>query len=1204
MQVEKENKIQRELGLIPNEYIDSTVAAIALANSESNRMEPSHEISSQNSRSSVQNSETLKENDSPSQEYDMANDENKDITNVPTEVTYGPESKNTMKSNILTENSSSSVSLSSAQSSSSDESEESDKSIDRNKDNNDLLSMVFPKGPSKNKQQTVFNEKVCKVIKSLAEFSNEFQSSSNTESKDVIVFSLLDFVDREIDRPEIVELAIKRRDMDDYHYKIHYAPSIALAKEKDLLKPLLLTLFKDAEHGSIEKVFKDKNTQALSLMYYVSRNGMVEYQCISTILFRLCNTPKETEPFIFVYYRATNSTPLSEREQNDIYYAKCKFSMENLGIGYKLLRIAQQLLCENDEHQNSYRMYLVATDDLFIDHYSKIGFKIISFDEDPSIYKNVPEELNECLALENFSPKILNLLVFERPFEQDKICYRRKLARHHKVQAIHVNKNLIELEESKTKRIMEDDIKKKSDPISDAHAQQLFDEYLERYEENMNPFAHLVPEIESGTKLEFSTIVDRYHNLLSVEDIDDSDDDDENDAVPKLDMSYVDKTMLKQFELRIRFDGAIHGDTITKCKMGNIFCSNCKQFILLSDAPFVLLKKFGANIMHYHLLPNTMKSGIITESSWESFEKLEGFDKASDIIQCQRENNRDLCKHLFRAMNLDCGYDEDTLQAVSTRCVGFVQSVLKLFYCDTDSMYVHYLKKCARKYKTCIERIQFHVRKTFKQQKKRISPELEIIMKEYISLSSKRHINRDYAERQQDLVTSITTNPKKKPNYQPMTPYRGYDMSIYKTAKERNKIREYYLDRDIKLNWQTVELVNTDERNLDEQPLTPLSEQCHQHNKKKHWLGKSNYNGTDTYFLVSDNLIPEDYTTDPGLLFKAKFFEKIKPNVEVPINQTIRNKLKKAYEEYENSALTSIKLIVNKKTNEKSWWGKTVDNKLVKADIDEPWLEENFKDFYSSFYHRIISESNLWIDVPAGSRDSTVGNLKKIEDVSYVSIYLPRAYKCTFANLANALYAIHDFEAAKFFEKHMDSDIKMLVGLLKSDGGKRDMNQFQLAAHLIQSQFGYQLLKMKKTDNLVRPVPANQIKYVMLMPRPNGSKHVIAIAGNKIYDCENKKVLTLCEENIAWCGSRTVEELLSCKRTILAGFILELPLIREDKMKLKRKIELMEESCEGYKKNILEVSQTRIHDMKLKRKIELMEESCEEYKKKLKTKNE
>ena len=87
------------------------------------------------------------------------------------------------------------------------------------------------------------------------------------------------------------------------------------------------------------------------------------------------NVTIETEPFIFVDYQGTNSTPLSERIKNDPYNGKCKYDMDNLGIDHLLLRLAQEILCKNDEKRRSHRMYLVANDNLVTQHYSKIGLK-------------------------------------------------------------------------------------------------------------------------------------------------------------------------------------------------------------------------------------------------------------------------------------------------------------------------------------------------------------------------------------------------------------------------------------------------------------------------------------------------------------------------------------------------------------------------------------------------------------------------------------------------------------------------------------------------------------------------------------------------------------------------------------------------------------------------------------------------------------
>ena len=996
---------------------------------------------------------------------------------------------------------------------------------------------AFPKGPRKKKSLSTIHQT---VKENLREFV-KFRAQEMATRPNFCVKALKDLLDDTVDRPELIELS-KAKDVKTSitetvgqpNYHIYYAPSTSSIRDNDSAKNLLMTLFDRTEHSTLKKVFADKDTQSLSLMYHVARNREIHHECISTIIFTHVNEPNETEPFMFVYYRGTNRTPLSERERNDIYYQKHKYPMDNLGIGHLLYRLAQQLLCENDDKLNAYQTYLVSTDAVYKDHYSNYDCKHVIFNNEKRIYTNVPIELRKCLIIENFKVATLKLLVFTNPLREDKICYRRKLARNYKIRAQHVNKNLIELEEKTTKTVIERDYKSNIDPISSDHAQQIYNEYQQMSLENINPFKHLVPHIQSGAKLDLNNIVDKYHNLISVGNMDNSDDENEMDDIPQLDMSYVDKLMLNQFQLKVNFDGARRNRTIAKCEKGNIFCKLCNSNILSQDAPFTLLETFGANIMHYHLSRDQHAIGFTSERSWEDFDGVDKFDKKQNIRQCQPRDNRRITKLLFRAINLDCGHTEETLLAASTKSIGFIQCVLKLFYSDQDYLYVQYLKKSARQYTKCIERIQGHLRQTYKKKKIKISDDLNNLMQEYSSLSSKRYVNRSYAKRQQDIVKSITSNPK--PIKGGMKPYRGHDMSIYHASKERSAIRDFLVNKNLKTNWESIELVNTVERDIEANPLTELSEKCKKEKKYIHWLGRYNENGQKKYFLVSKHMIPDDYETKEGLLFKPKFFENLEYNKEIKIPVTIRNKLKNAIEFYENSVIQKIKLFVNKKTDKKTWWGQTVKGVLIKNYITAAWLKDNFKEFYPRFYEKTLEQKDKWHEVPVGARDNDVGNLPKIEEASYVSIYLPGTHKCAFANLANALYAICDNKAAQFFEDNMDTDYEVLIDLLTYKVGDQEMNQFKLATQLLQNRFGYQIEKLRVDDNLLKPLPFNKIKYVTLMPTPNGYKHVIAIVNNKIYDCENQKVLTLCKVNVAWSGSQVIDFLDSKQQTIIDGY--------------------------------------------------------------------
>ena len=62
--------------------------------------------------------------------------------------------------------------------------------------------------------------------------------------------------------------------------------------------------------------------------------------------------------------------------------------MDNLGIGHLLYRLAQQLLCENDDKLNAYQTYLVSTDAVYKDHYSNYDCKHVIFNNEKRIYTN------------------------------------------------------------------------------------------------------------------------------------------------------------------------------------------------------------------------------------------------------------------------------------------------------------------------------------------------------------------------------------------------------------------------------------------------------------------------------------------------------------------------------------------------------------------------------------------------------------------------------------------------------------------------------------------------------------------------------------------------------------------------------------------------------------------------------------------------
>ena len=126
--------------------------------------------------------------------------------------------------------------------------------------------------------------------------------------------------------------------------------------------------------------------------------------------------------------------------------------------------------------------------------------------------------------------------------------------------------------------------------------------------------------------------------------------------------------------------------------------------------------------------------------------------------------------------------------------------------------------------------------------------------------------------------------------------YLGKDLLMYETGAERDEVHSFLKEKEIKLNWHTVELVNKEERdpNNDLPPCSIFYE------VNEHWVGTSKVNDQDLYFLVSYDFIPEDFRTVPGELFPLSWFEENdKNNTPYPVPNEVKITMKKILEEHE-----------------------------------------------------------------------------------------------------------------------------------------------------------------------------------------------------------------------------------------------------------------------------------------------------------------
>ena len=362
--------------------------------------------------------------------------------------------------------------------------------------------------------------------------------------------------------------------------------------------------------------------------------------------------------------------------------------------------------------------------------------------------------------------------------------------------------------------------------------------------------------------------------------------------------------------------------------------------------------------------------------------------------------------------------------------------------------------------------------------------------------------------------------------------FHGVDLSIFDTVDERQEFRNKMREEQTKINWHTIERVNKKTREKD-QKLSDTSKDC---SRSEHWLGTSTVFGKEKEFLVTYTMIPKKWETEKGLLFEPKYLKSIPDNTPTEVHPDIRQIFKNEYKKLKTSNLQNIRLQIDPDSKAKRWEVQTTNNVTYKNLIDITFLKDNYEKDEPDYYKRLCTIPNVWHELPSGARRTTA-NLLKIEEDEDIAIYIPNAYKCAFANMANALYELQDFEVADFFVGHLNSDYETITSFIHNDGGKGTKSQFMIAILILQHKFKYKVIKLKPNDSLLTPPKKGHIKFVTVCGGYDDYKHVISIVENRIFDSSNKKILTLCKENIAWCCSKTVNELEASGKTIDSGYL-------------------------------------------------------------------
>ena len=1040
----------------------------------------------------------------------------------------------------------------------------------------------------------------------LEDLKDSYLEGLNNEKEKIshVFFPMECLIDKNIDRPELVKLSRKHISHKDQEYDtdrthafhMQYVPFTKHFVAVSRLISSLLRRFNKSEEKVMKSVLNDESTQALSLGFCDNNLETHEqdFSIISTIIFRIVCGYHVKDQFIFIYYRATDDRPLSDRQSDkDGFFTEYKKKMDNHGFGRFLIMLSQQLLKKFSNDKEQQKIYLLAKPDIARDYYIKgLGFQQLGYIDSADsnqLYKDASKELKECLDVEKAEDTTLVLLVRTQSISSDKVSFARKMT-NTLANTIHTfNKKKFSHHEPLIMSLMKKDYSRRLERITDQEVQL----YIERQSSNTNdsnPFEFMLPDIHEYSRLQIKDVIEQLdmkydtgqvlnddkstENLFDDEVDDETETEEDEDETPRkeenadeqnndtIELSSVDRQFMSMFDLEVEFDGKIDKKEGIKCKYGNIYCNECKKQIFKNNIPVKTLIKWGTNIMQKHLIGNTTYLGFVTSKSKAKFEESLDLDKRL-IVKCSGSKDRKLISKLFGSISTDSRMNIKDAKYKAKCAIVFIDYLITHFYDDESSLYKHYIQRGLRVFDFAMEEIRKDAVRENRKKRKDKDKELEGFLGLYRNLYYDRGTGLTFAQREKITLEAITKNPPKKPvpekKNRPIM-FHGVDLSIFPTVKERQKVRNKMREEEVKTNWHSIERVNKLTREKDNK-LLKISQAD---KRDEHWLGHSTVFGKEESFLVTYTMIPEKWENEKGQLFGINFLKEIPDNTPKAIGEEIRNTFKTEYKKLKIANVTKIKLHIDPQTKNKSWEAQTADKRSHKNLVDENYLDEEYKEDEPVYYDKLHNVPNVWHDLPDGAKKDTP-HLPKIEEEENIAIYKPDEKKCAFANMANALYAIGDNEVADFFVSHMNSDYQTLTSLIDDNGGKGTISQFMIAVRILQHKFYYKIKRLKENDDLLTPPKKGFFKYATVIGAYDDYKHVISIVQNQIFDSSNKKVLTLCSENIAWCCSKTLEDWKNTGKTIYNGYLVY-PL--KKKLHLKKRKFTAIESDNMFLKNL------------------------------------
>ena len=232
----------------------------------------------------------------------------------------------------------------------------------------------------------------------------------------------------------------------------------------------------------------------------------------------------------------------------------------------------------------------------------------------------------------------------------------------------------------------------------------------------------------------------------------------------------------------------------------------------------------------------------------------------------------------------------------------------------------------------------------------------------------------------------------------------------------------------------------------------------------------------------------------------------------------------KAVQYFNGFAITHIELVEFKKGKRK-FRGKQ-DNGHWDEDLDQEWIDFNFKDRFPTFYKDVMNKKNIGrsFSIPSGAIevDDSESDInddipKEFRVVDSVKYKFENKASCAFGNMANALSFFGDDMASDFFYNHREKDLDEMKQKYTKTGTEGSINSFHLAREIVRQQFKYQMRFVKHYDLMhVVEKYKNDVLYVQLHPVSSTFTHVVCIVKKQIVDGKFSTTITCTEKSIEW----------------------------------------------------------------------------------------